>query len=69
MKDFHCRDAGMACDFVIRGESNDEILRKAGEHAQQQHQMAVTPELAKRVESLIHAEDSEAHRRSTSRPR
>jgi predicted small metal-binding protein len=67
MKDLHCRDVGMDCDFVMRGESNDEIMQKAGEHAQQAHHMTVTPELAKKVESLIHDENSEAHRRSTSR--
>jgi predicted small metal-binding protein len=67
MKDFHCRDAGMNCDFVARGESKDEILRKTGEHAQKVHNMKVTPDLAKRVESLIHDEDSEAHHRSMSR--
>lgn len=68
MKDFHCRDAGMKCDFVARGESKDEILRQAGDHAQQAHHMAVTPELAERVESLIHEEGSEEHRRSMSAP-
>jgi len=47
MKDFHCRDAGMKCDFVARGESKEEILRQAGEHAQRAHHMAVTPELEK----------------------
>jgi predicted small metal-binding protein len=64
MKDFHCRDAGMKCDFVARGDSKDEILRQAGEHAKQAHNMSVTPELAKKVESLIHDENSEEHRRS-----
>ncbi|GEJ57197.1 DUF1059 domain-containing protein [Anaeromyxobacter diazotrophicus] len=64
MKDFHCSDAGMKCDFVARGESKDEILRQAGQHAQQAHQMTVTPELAKKVETLIHDEGSEEHRRS-----
>ncbi|HEX8909928.1 MAG TPA: DUF1059 domain-containing protein [Anaeromyxobacteraceae bacterium] len=68
MKDFHCRDAGMKCDFVARGESKDEILRQAGEHAQKAHQMTISPELTKRVESLIHDEGSEAHRRSMSSP-
>jgi len=66
MKDFHCKDAGMKCDFVARGNSNPEILKLAGEHAKQAHNMMVTPELAKKVESLIHDENSEAHRRSLS---
>ena len=66
MKDFHCRDAGMKCDFVARGESKEEILRQAGEHAQRAHHLTVTPELEKRVESLIHDEGSEQHLRSMS---
>jgi predicted small metal-binding protein len=64
MKDMHCRDAGMDCDFVARGNTAKEILDQVGPHAQQAHGMAVTPEMAKKVESLIHDENSEAHRRS-----
>ncbi len=67
MKDFHCRDAGMDCDFVARGQSNDEILKQVGPHAQKAHNMNVTPELTRKVEGLIHDESSEAHRSSTQR--
>ena len=66
MKDFHCRDAGMNCDFVARGNSNKEILDQASQHASKTHNMTLTPELAKKVEGLIHEESSEAHRRSMS---
>ena len=69
MKDFHCRDAGMNCDFVARGNSNDEILKQAGEHARTTHNMQVTPDLRKKVEGLIHDESSEEHRRSMSSTR
>jgi predicted small metal-binding protein len=64
VKDFHCRDAGLNCDFVARGNSNDEIVKQAGEHAKNAHHMSVSPDLNKRVEALIHDEGSEAHRRS-----
>jgi predicted small metal-binding protein len=67
MKDFHCKDAGMKCDFVARGNSNQEIQKQAGEHAKQAHNMTVTPELASKIESLIHDENSDAHRRSMSK--
>jgi predicted small metal-binding protein len=67
MKDLHCRDAGMSCDWVGRGNTEDEILAQAGHHAQQAHGMTVTPELAQKMRGLIHDESSEAHRRSTSR--
>jgi len=64
MKDFHCRDVGSDCNFVARGNSNKEILDQVAKHAQNDHQMPVTPELSKKVEGLIHEESSEAHRRS-----
>ena len=67
MKDFHCRDAGMSCDFVARGNSNQEILDQVGQHAQSEHHMQVTPELSTKVEGLIHEESSDAHRQSTER--
>ncbi|HET6439573.1 MAG TPA: DUF1059 domain-containing protein [Anaeromyxobacter sp.] len=69
MKDFHCRDAGMSCDFVARGNSEKEILDQAGAHAQKAHNMNVTPELAEKVRNLIHDESSEAHKRSMSAAR
>lgn len=30
MKDLHCRDAGMSCDYVARGNSEKEIMDQAG---------------------------------------
>jgi predicted small metal-binding protein len=69
MRDFHCVDAGMKCDFVAKGSTDDEVLRQAGSHAQQAHGMKVTPELEKTVRGLIHDESSEAHGRSMSKAR
>jgi predicted small metal-binding protein len=66
MKDLHCRDAGMSCDFVARGNTEKEILDQAGRHAQQAHNMKVTPELEGQMRGLIHDENSEAHRKSMS---
>lgn len=67
MKDFHCRDAGLDCDWTARGESEKDVLEQAGRHAEQAHGMKATPELETRVRGLIHDESSEAHRRSTVR--
>ena len=64
MKDLHCRDAGMNCDFVARGNSNKEILDQATQHARQAHNMTVTPDLTKKLDGLIHDESSDEHRRS-----
>lgn len=65
MKDFHCRDAGMNCDWSARGETPDEIVKAARQHAEQVHHLKVTGELANKITALIHDEGSEAHRRST----
>jgi predicted small metal-binding protein len=64
MKDFHCRDAGIDCDWTARGDSEKDILEQAGRHAQQAHGMKVTPDLTTQVRGLIHDESSEEHRRS-----
>jgi predicted small metal-binding protein len=39
-----CRDVGVDCDFVIRGETDEEIFRKAEAHAQEAHGMDRLPE-------------------------
>lgn len=64
MRDFHCRDAGMKCDFVARGQSDREVVEQASRHAQDAHGMARSAELEDRVLGLIHDEDSDAHRQS-----
>ena len=66
MRDMHCRDAGMNCDFVARGNTDQEIMDQAGRHAEQAHNMKMTPELKDQVRKLIHDEGSDAHRRSMS---
>ncbi|MFQ6066971.1 MAG: DUF1059 domain-containing protein, partial [bacterium] len=33
-KVLRCRDTGMDCDYEIRAETEEEILKKAAEHAQ-----------------------------------
>jgi predicted small metal-binding protein len=37
MKEFNCRDTGQNCDWKIQAESDDEILKKAAQHGQQEH--------------------------------
>jgi predicted small metal-binding protein len=64
MKDFHCRDAGLNCDWRARGRNDKEILNQAGRHAREAHGMSVDKDLEDRVRTLIHDEDSDEHRRS-----
>ena len=59
MKVLHCRDVGFDCDGVIRAQSEEEVLRLAAEHAQAQHGVHVTPQIAARVHSQIRDEDTQ----------
>jgi predicted small metal-binding protein len=43
-KVLRCRDVGMDCDFEARAETEEEILKKAAEHAQTVHNMEEIPE-------------------------
>jgi len=46
----------MDCDHVITGETEDEVMRKAGEHAKEVHGMTdadMTPEMMGKVRAAI----------------
>jgi len=60
MKVLRCRDVGFDCDGEIRGQSEEEVLRQAAEHAQTQHGVQVTPEFAAQVKPHIHDEATQA---------
>jgi predicted small metal-binding protein len=56
-KVMNCNDVVGNCDFVARGDSEQDILRQAAEHARTAHQVnEVTPELANKVRSAIRDE-------------
>ena len=42
MKRLTCRDAGLDCDFVMNGSTEEEVLNKANDHAWKVH--AIKPE-------------------------
>lgn len=57
MKVMNCRDVGVDCDFVARGETEEEVLQKCGEHARTAHGFEdVPPELVDKVRAAIHDE-------------
>ncbi|HZR46751.1 MAG TPA: DUF1059 domain-containing protein [Candidatus Manganitrophaceae bacterium] len=54
-KEIRCKDAGMDCSFVARGQSDDEVMKVAAEHGRQKHGMTqITPDLQQKMRSLIH---------------
>ena len=56
-----CRDVGPDCDFVARGETDDEIMGQVAEHARTAHGMdEVPPEVAEKVRGAIRDEEQPA---------
>jgi predicted small metal-binding protein len=44
------------CQYVVRGETDEEVLQNAKLHAQQHGIQDVTPDLIQRVKQNIHEE-------------
>ncbi len=54
MKQISCRDFGVDCDFVARGETEEEVMRKGSEHGCKVHGYCdIKPEDRKKAKSLI----------------
>ena len=58
MKTLSCRDAGFDCQGEIHAETEEEVLRQAGEHARTEHNTQVTPEMAEQLKTLIRDEEA-----------
>ncbi len=52
-KVIYCKDAGLDCSEVVRGQTEDEVIQKALEHGKATHNMQATPELTQQVKTLI----------------
>jgi predicted small metal-binding protein len=53
-----CREVGMDCDYVCKGETKEEIMKNAAEeHAMKDHEYKaddlMTPELREKIRSHI----------------
>src|SRR5882762_7720257 len=56
-KVLHCNDVVPDCDYVAKGESEQDVMQQAAEHARIAHNVGeVTPELADKVRSAIRDE-------------
>ena len=56
-KVIRCRDAGVDCNFIARGETEGELFRKALEHGNKAHGMTeLSPELKEKMRKLIREE-------------
>jgi predicted small metal-binding protein len=53
-KQLRCRDIGMNCDFEARGNTEEEVLQQASDHARTAHQITeMPPELEAKVKAAI----------------
>jgi len=53
-KELRCRDVGADCDYIIRGKTEEEIFKKAAEHAKTAHHMTEIPsELVEKARAAI----------------
>ena len=53
-KKMNCRDVGPDCDFVARGETEEEIMGQVAEHARTAHGIEEVPrELAEKAKAAI----------------
>ena len=56
-KVLRCRDVGFDCDGVTRAETEEEILKKAAEHAQTVHNLKeISEEVVEKVRAAIRDE-------------
>ena len=61
MKTLSCRDVGVDCDFVAQGQTEQEVMEKAAQHARQDRGFAdIPPELQAKVKAAIHDTETTA---------
>ena len=56
MKELACRAAGFDCDYIVKAETEEEVIRKGAEHAMMDHGMKqeqLTTEFNQRLRGLI----------------
>ena len=41
-RELHCSDAGMQCDYIARGATDDEVMDQASQHVMSKHAEAVS---------------------------
>jgi predicted small metal-binding protein len=56
MKSLSCSDVGFNCPTVIKGDTEEEIMQKAGEHASKEHNIKpedMTSEMQQKIRGQI----------------
>ena len=55
----HCADTGLYCDFVICGQTRDEVLDNTGDHMKGFHKKEFSKDLYEKARNAIHEENCE----------
>jgi len=54
MPSFKCKDTGMSCSFETTAKTEDELMKKIGEHAGKAHNMkTIPPDVMAKVKKAI----------------
>jgi predicted small metal-binding protein len=54
-----CSSTGLTCDFVARGDSEEQVMAQVAEHARKDHGLqTIPPDLAAKVRAAIHEEQA-----------
>jgi predicted small metal-binding protein len=56
MRTVSCREAGFDCDHIVKGETEEEVMKNGAEHAMKVHGMKeedLTPEMQQKIRGLI----------------
>jgi predicted small metal-binding protein len=56
MKTISCREAGFECDWIIKGQTEEEVINNAAEHAIKEHGVKsedITPEMKEKIRALV----------------
>ena len=54
-RELRCADAGMDCEGVIQGETDDEVMQKAAPHVKESHpDLQLDEGTVTKLRSLIH---------------
>jgi predicted small metal-binding protein len=56
MKTISCREAGFECDWIVKGQTEEEVINNAAEHAIKEHDVKsedITPEMKEKIRALV----------------
>jgi predicted small metal-binding protein len=56
MKTISCREAGFECDHVVKGQTEEEVIKSGTEHAIKDHCIKaedITPQMKEKLRALI----------------